>query len=152
MEQINDTVKFTWRTSFPLPGISRATPVLYHTDDILLSERRAMHVFFAVLWHIIQFYRLIIIQKDTQSKTKNQRKPPRAQRGRSLRKDSAILHFQFSMIYFRAQTSAATAVTSSTIGNVSQTPSTPSAHASGNRIGGTAITPRSSERTNPCTV
>ncbi len=29
------------------------------------------------------------------------------------------------MMYFRAQTSAATAVTSSTIGNVSQTPSTP---------------------------
>ena len=55
-------------------------------------------------------------------------------------------------MYFRAQTSAATAVTSSTIGNVSQTPSTPSTHASGNRIGGTAITPRSSERTNPCTV
>ena len=48
------------------------------------------------------------------------------------------------MMYFRAQMSAATAVTSSTIGNVSQTPSTPSAHASGNRIGGTAITPRSS--------
>ena len=63
MEQINDTVKFTWRTSFPLPGISRATPVLYHTDEILLSERRAMHVFFAVLWHIIQFYRLIIVKK-----------------------------------------------------------------------------------------
>ena len=46
-----------------------------------------MHVFFAVLWHIIQFYRLIIIQKDTQSKTENQRKPPRAQRDRSLRKE-----------------------------------------------------------------
>ena len=53
------------------------------------------------------------------------------------------------MMYFRAQTSAATAVTSSTIGNVSQTPSTPSAHASGNRIGGTAITPRSSEMDKP---
>ena len=63
MEQINDTVKFTWRTSFPLPGISRATPVLYHTDEILLSERRALHVFFTVLCHIIQFYRLIIVKK-----------------------------------------------------------------------------------------
>ena len=63
MEQINDTVKFTWRTSFPLPGISRATSVLYHTDEILLSERRALHVFFTVLWHIIQFYGLIIVKK-----------------------------------------------------------------------------------------
>ena len=63
MEQINDTVVSNVCTSFPLPGISRATPVLYHTDEILLSERRALHVFFAVLWHIIQFYRLIIVKK-----------------------------------------------------------------------------------------
>ena len=138
MEQINDTVKFTWRTSFPLPGISRATPVLYHTDEILLSERRAMHVFFAVLWHIIQFYRLIIVKK-----------------GRT--------HWSAPTVICAFEENSCLAQLL-ILNDILPRPDKcgdrrdqlhhreRQPDASGNRIGGTAITPRSSEMAKPCTV